>query len=284
MKLFDLHCDTLLTLYKKALPFDNAETQINAATAARCEEYRQVFAIWSDPALEPDEQWETYRACIAYGKSLSLPRPVFAVEGGSLLNGKKERLAALKEDGISILTLVWGGHCCIGGAHGTCEGFTPFGFDVLAECARLCILADLSHASDRMINEALATDAPLLFSHSNSRAVCDHPRNLTDAHFRAAIDRGAPVGISMCADHLGKDPDFETVARHILHFLDMGGEDILCMGCDLDGIRRGPRELRDQSSLLLLEETLEKRGVGETLRQKIFFDNASRFFARQRVL
>ena len=286
MKLFDLHCDTLLTLYKKNLPFDNNETQVNARTAALFEDYAQVFAIWSDPALSPDEQWRVYRECVEYKKRLSLPeKAILAVEGGSLLDEKPERLQILKDDGVSILTLVWGGECCVGGAHDTKKGFTPFGREVLKECARLGILADLSHASDRMTDEALETDAPLLFSHSNSRAVRNHTRNLTDKHFLAAVRRGAPVGVSMCADHLGEEPTFETVCRHVLHFLELGGEDILCMGCDLDGIRRGPRELVDQSSLLLLEEALDNAGVGEALRQKIFWDNASAFFrTRQSVL
>ena len=54
MKYFDLHCDTLTKLYDGLLTFDNRETHVNRSEIFSFEEYRQVFAIWSDPALHPN--------------------------------------------------------------------------------------------------------------------------------------------------------------------------------------------------------------------------------------
>ncbi len=289
MKLFDLHCDTLYELHERTLPFDNRITMVNASNASLFEEYRQIFAIWSNNRRTPQRQWLDYLDTMEYKKSLSLPQnALFSVEGGSLLDGKIERLYKLHSDGIKILTLVWGGECCIGGAHDTDVGLTDFGKEVLEKCASLGIVVDLSHASDRMIDQALESSLPVICTHSNSRTVFGHTRNLKDEHFREIVRRKGIVGLSMASSHIGRRTDknfhtdgdcrFDDLIDHYQYYLTLGGEDSVCLGCDLDGISKGPTELKDLSSLLDFSEALSQRGIGEALQKKLFFDNASRFF------
>ncbi len=279
--LFDLHCDTLYELYKKKLCFDNHQTMINTSTVALFRTYRQVFAFWSDYRLSYDEQWVQYQKGMDYAKHLRLPgKPIFAVEGASLLDGKLERVEALAHDGIKILTMVWQGTDFIGGAHDTFEGFTPFGQAVFESCAKHGIIADFSHASDRMIEEALTSNLPVICTHSNSREIFNHTRNLQDEFFKEISARGGVVGLSFAGSHIGGECTFKDLARHYEHFLKLGGENTVCLGCDLDGISYGPKEFKNQSSLPMFREFLLKEGFGEALVNKLFFDNASRFCQR----
>lgn len=286
--LFDLHCDTLFELYKRGLSFDSGETMISGNTARLFSPYRQVFAFWSDPALSPDEQWRRFLDVTERIGSFGLPEnAILAVEGGSLLDNKIERLDILAVRGVKILTLVWGGNSCIGGAHDSDFGFTDFGREAAKRCNELGILADYSHAGDRMLEEGLSLPYPMLCSHSNSRAVFPHTRNLTDEFFLALKERKSIVGLSMAAAHIGARRNkvccFDDLIDHLEHYLLLGGEDCVCLGCDLDGIAKGPSELKNQSSLLLFSELLYKRGIGEAMQKKLFFDNASRFFALQKL-
>lgn len=87
------------------------------------------------------------------------------------------------------------------------NGLSEFGKEVVAECNRLGIMVDVSHASEKSFFDIIqATRAPIIASHSSVRALCDHPRNLTDAQLRALAKNGGVIQICFVSDFIKKQP------------------------------------------------------------------------------
>ncbi len=136
---------------------------------------------------------------------------LLAVEGGHAIEGSLDKLRALHARGARYLTLTWNnGNAWAGssiGADGTrTGGLTAFGREVIAEMNRLGMLVDLSHVSDETFDDAIAVSgAPVIASHSNARALADHPRNLTDAQLRAVARTGGVVGVNFYSRFLSSE-------------------------------------------------------------------------------
>ena len=294
MKLFDLHCDTISEMYASGQRLSDNTLDISLRKAEKYEQYSQLFAIYSTQRLPDEDNWARF-FCILRHAMPELKRsarftPYLAVEGGKLLGGDLSRLDILYEKGVRFLTLVWGDTCCVGGAHNTDIGLTPFGRDVVRRCLELGIVPDLSHSSDVTFAEACeiaeAAGKPVIATHSNSRAVCNHRRNLTDDMFRRIRDLGGIVGISMCRPHLSETGvcTVDTVLAHIEHDLSLGGENTLCMGGDLDGIGdAAPDGIRTVADMEKIADAMAAHGYSDTLIGKIMYQNAADFMARNQI-
>lgn len=144
------------------------------------------------------------------------------------------------------------------------------------------MVLDASHLNDVCFDEvARIAQRPFVASHSNARAVCGHPRNLTDAQFCEIRDRGGIVGFNYCCDFLVDDPQkaeptYDDVCAHIEHWLDLGGERVVALGSDFDGCET-PSCLADASKLGAFQEQLTKR-FGAQLCMALCGGNALAFF------
>lgn len=289
MKLFDLHCDTLTEIRKKRETLEENSCQVSLSLARSVfEEYIQVMAIYSDNSLDGEENyrlfWETldYAGPMLRGEGFT---PILAVEGSRLLCGKLDRLEKLRDAGVKILTLVWGGECCVGGAHDTSVGLTPFGREVVEGCFDLGIVPDLSHASDRLFEEVVSLaeerKAPVIASHSCSRALFPHSRNLTDEMAKKIARLGGVIGVNLFPHHLGGGT-LETVCRHILHFASLVGENGVCLGGDLDGVSALPDGIRTVADLPHLHGELSHYSHSADFADRVFYSNA-RTFAKDSI-
>jgi membrane dipeptidase len=248
-------------------------------------EYKQVFAVWSNPDLSPEQGYDRLCRIIDRLESFEIDKSkvILAVEGGSVLNGKLERVEKLAEMGVKILTLMWKGVWCTGGAFDTSEGLSEFGVNTVKECFNVGIIPDVSHTSDKSFYHTVKLSElygkPIIASHSNSRGVYNHPRNITDEMFSIIRQLGGVVGISAYPGHLtdGKCTT-ETMLRHIDRYMELDGEDTVCLGCDFDGIETTPENLSNPGELENLYLELDKRGYGERTINKIFYQNAADFF------
>ena len=103
--------------------------------------------------------------------------------------------------GVSYITLCHNGDndiCDSARGKGEWGGLSPFGKEVVREMNRLGILVDLSHAAERSFYDALAiSQGPIVCSHSSARALCDHPRNLTDDQLRALAAQGGVAQVCL---------------------------------------------------------------------------------------
>lgn len=295
MDIIDLHCDTLTRLEKHGYTLNDIRLHVTPEKASSFGRYIQVGAIWSDRGLSDSEAWERFDRVVDLYSSLEGKVPILtpekaleadravilAVEGARLLCGELPRLDHLYNRGVRILTLNWSGHDCVGGAWDTEEGLTTFGEALVERCFEFGIIPDISHSSQAGISQALDLAQKhtkcIIASHSNSYAVCPHRRNLTDSEFCRIVSLGGVVGISLCPYHLSAESaGTDDVIRHIYHYMELGGEHAVVLGCDFDGIEQPPEGIADISDLPRLYEAI-CRELGESTAKHVFFENAYEF-------
>ncbi len=196
--------------------------------------------------------------------------------------GLVEKLAA---DGLLMASLSWNGAGPLASGNQSHAGLSALGASVLAEMERVGVALDVSHLNDEGFADVTARALrPFVASHSNSRAVCGHPRNLTDDQFREIRDRGGVVGLNYCDGFLveggwgTREIGFDEVAAHIEHWLGLGGEDVVALGSDYDGCTV-PAFLDGAQTMPAFQGLLEAR-FGETVTRKLCAENALAFFER----
>lgn len=159
-------------------------------------------------------------------------------------------------------------------------GLTELGRAVVARMEELGMVVDVSHLSDGGFwDVAAGCKHPFVASHSNARAVTDHPRNLTDSMLKALADRGGVVGLNFCNLFLGEtgDSTCEAILRHALHIRKVAGVEALALGSDFDGISCG-LEFGDYAGYPRLLRALEGHFTPREL-DGITHENALRVFA-----
>lgn len=263
---------------------------------------------------EMEENKDLIRPITTYGefeenRRQGLMSALLTVEEGGICEGKLERLRELHARGVRMMTLTWNYPNELGypasvderwreeaGKGGSDEeaflkrslarrensekGLTERGRDFVQEMEELGMIVDLSHLSDEGAREVLKlTTKPLVASHSNARAVCDHARNLPDDLIRQIGERGGCIGLNFFEKFVGKAGHeiLEGLAEHAWHIVNMGGEECLGLGSDFDGIIRG-EILQGAQSIWLLWEKLKESGFTERQLDGIFAGNVLRMY------
>jgi len=162
-------------------------------------------------------------------------------------------------------------------------GLTALGCQAIPLLERHNIIVDVSHLGDKGFWQVAGlAKRPFVASHSNSRAVCDHPRNLTDDQFRAIVKAGGIVGLNFCEyfiSDLGPTQPVDCLLAHIRHFVSLGGADHIALGSDYDGAPL-PLWLDRSEKLDSAIALMIKSGLEPALAEKICYQNARAFFAR----
>lgn len=311
LSLIDTHCDTALELYTRNQPIDKNNCQIDLESAEYLNNYAQFFAIWADCRKSDDECFEEFLATAdnlvnetkSHRDKISLVRnfaemnrawtegrraAFLAVEDARILGGNIERMDILRDRGVKYLTLMWGGKTCIGSSHDEIGGLTDFGREVVRKCFEYGILPDVSHSNEQVTDEvaemALEANKPFIASHSNSYSLYHHTRNLRKKHLDAIIKLGGIVGISLCPPHLsdvkgGQICNAKTVFEHIDSYMSLGAQDVLGLGCDLDGTDL-PEGFNGIQDLYKIADVCLSHGYTEETVEKIFYLNYYEFIKR----
>ncbi len=212
-------------------------------------------------------------------KHQGLKSIMLGIENGIAIDGKLENLQHFVDRGIVYMTL------CHNGDNDICDsasktqhthhGVSAFGEQVIKEMNRLGVLVDMSHAGEESFYQALEISSkPIVCSHSSARALCDHPRNLTDDQMRALAQKGGVAQTTIYHGFLKKDGEatINDVIAHLEYAIDVMGIDHVGLGTDFDG-DGGVRGLADSSELINFTRRLLARRFSEHDIQKIWGGN-----------
>lgn len=216
---------------------------------------------------------DLYANKLAGKKSIML-----GIENGLALEGKLENIEHFAKRGVAYITLCHNGDndiCDSAKGSATHNGVSSFGEQVIKEMNRQGITVDLSHASEKSFYDALEiSQLPIVCSHSSSRALCDHPRNLTDDQMRRLAQKGGVAQTTLYNGFLkayGEATILDAIA-HLEHAIKIMGIDHVGLGTDFDG-DGGIRGLADSSELINFTHQLLARRYSEEDIQKIWGGN-----------
>ncbi len=302
MNYFDLHCDTLSEILKNSTPLLDGPTAISLEKGKALKAWCQCFAIWTHDTVREQAAYDNYqkqlavlneqallnadrmtfcksRADLEQAVSEGKCAAILTVENGAVLCGDLSKIAELKKDGVKIFSFTWNGKNELGSGVSANNSLSMIGRSAVIELNRANITIDVSHIADKGFYDILnLTCKPIVATHSNSRRICKHPRNLTDEQFEAIVQTGGIVGINFYRQFLSnsKNAGLGDIIRHIDHFLTLGGENHISIGSDYDGAEP-PERIKNLSSISALHEEMLKRGYSAELCNKIFFQNAYDF-------
>ena len=221
-------------------------------------------------ARTPEELWINKREG---KKSIML-----GIENGIALDGQLQNVRYFRDRGVVYITLCHNGDnelCDSAKGQQTHGGVSDFGAQVIAEMNRLGLMVDLSHAHEKSFYDALElSKTPIVCSHSSARALCDHPRNLTDDQMRALARKGGVAQTTLYHGFLRKDGEATILdaMAHLEHAIDVMGIDHVGLGTDFDG-DGGVCGLANASELTNFTRQLLARRFNEQDIQKIWGGN-----------
>lgn len=312
MKVVDMHCDTIGELWKaekagKTMSLRENGLHIDLEKMQKGDYLLQNFAMFvflgrqRDPLENVLEMIDVYYRQLEQNKDLIAPvfsyediernaaagkmSAMLTIEEGAVCKGNPYVLRNLYRQGVRMLTLTWNFENEIGYPNTIVKaedydpskkyGLKPDGIELVREMNRLGMIVDVSHLGDDGFWDVVKySDKPFVASHSNSRSMCNHTRNLTDDMIRALADKGGVTGINFCGDFLNQNGKsrVEDMVRHMKHIADVGGIGVLGLGTDYDGID-GDLELSDCSKMQLLAEEMEKQGFKPREVEAVFHGN-----------
>lgn len=295
-RIFDAHCDTLCKLLKNTESLENSSGMVGAPMMREYKSYIQVFAAWvngENPLMQAIMLRDKFMT-EAKNSSLKIIEKrsdlgkdgygaILALENGSALCGNIEMVDVLYRLGFRLITLTWNGcnELGYGAVDSLGDGLTDFGKDVVRRMNSLGMVIDVSHLSEKGFwDVADLSTMPFVASHSNAKAICSHPRNLTNEQIKEIIARRGVIGINLYDCFLSDygNSDINTVISHIEHIMSLGGENSIGIGTDFDGIPKSAKGLENVSCLRKLSEELLLLGYTETQIDKIMYSNFERVF------
>lgn len=318
MNYFDLHCDTIFECYETGKRLRENDLMIDREKVSRYGHYAQFFALFCGAKapegvkrarvlfdLPPEERLDALLAeakaqfrenadwlmpCFDSedfdrAKSKGKAAAFLSIEGADLLTSEKHLQRAV-DAGVRLVTLSWNyrnPYAC-GAAVDNDAGLTGQGRALVRQLVKLGVIVDVSHLSEGGFWDlCVETESPFVASHSDSRAECRHLRNLTDLQFSEIVRRGGLCGINLYGAFLrddGRAATLDDALRHIEHFMALGGEGCLALGCDFDGCDLLPEGVTGARDMEALAEILLRHNYLESTVNALFYDNAAAFIHR----
>jgi membrane dipeptidase len=255
----------------------------------------QFFACWRDVALKTPPLHQGIAMIDAYQRMLETHREftpltrdfmpesgkiatVLSIEGGEVLDGSLAVLRVMYRLGVRAMTLTWNENNELSGAamgRGN-KGLSAIGEEVIDEMCALGMAIDVSHLSDRGIDQVLARSTrPVFASHSNARSIYDHPRSLSDWQIKEIAKQGGTIGVNFYYQQLTKNNEarIDDIVRHISHIAQVGGIECCAIGSDLDGMQQYPKDFKTSRDFPALFEALLKHGFSEADVYRVAYQN-----------
>lgn len=304
-KVFDMHCDTIYKLMNnpKSELLDN-EFSVSINKMIQGNYMAQFFALFVDKSENPNlyergvglldrfkEEVSKNSDKISIVKSLkeieenernNKLSAILSIEEGGVLEGDINKLKQFYDEGVRLVTLTWNYINELGypnaGLKYRDKGLTKTGKEFVEAMNEWGMIIDVSHLSDAGFYDVCnLSKKPFVATHSNARAVTNHPRNLTDDMIVKLANAGGVTGMNYCGAFMGdhKYCSMEHILNHIKYIRNKGGIDILALGSDFDGIENEV-EMKDASEMQKLAHLLSKNGFTDDDIEKIYYKNMMR--------
>lgn len=304
MKYIDLHCDTAYRMIKEDLSLNDDACKVNIEKLKKGGALAQTFAFFVDLEEEKDpydaftsmynnfikevdknkdkieivRNTDELKQCNNNGKIGAF----LSIEEGEVLKGDVSKVLDVYKKGIRMLTLTWNYENSIGYPNVNFKykdkGLKEKGIEIVNEMERVGIIPDCSHLSDGGFYDlSKICKKPFIATHSNARAIKNHPRNLTDDMIKILSNKGGVMGLNFCSDFVAEDDitKVSKIAKHAKHIKNIGGIDVLSIGSDFDGIENEV-EIKDTSEMDKLYYGLKKEGFSDDDIEKVFYKNIIR--------
>lgn len=295
---FDAHCDTISR--KNLQTLRRYEGQLDLSRLHDFATAGQIFAIFAPSGhFKPEElysitrrQRQRFADEIAANSDIAVHcrtgedaekafhdgkvAAFLSIEGAELLNCDVHLLDKAVEWGVRSINLTWNYANAISGTNvqEPERGLSDLGRNFVKEAQKRHILMDVSHLSEKGFWDLIdITNAPVIASHSNSKALCPHSRNLTDEQIKAIVATKGFVGLNFYSLFVGERADMDELIAHVEHFWELGAENILGLGGDWDGCDSLAGGFTGIQDLPKLYEALYRRNHGERLLHKLFCGN-----------
>lgn len=302
--MIDLHCDTIMQLLDHPDSGDLYRNtwKIDIEKLQKAHSKVQDFALFinlgktNDPYGRYEEmrnlcttQIHLYGEHIQHVLSYQDVKSVYesgkigalmSIEEGGVLGGDLDKLKQAYQDGVRLITLTWNYPNGLGEPH--CgeqhKKLTPKGIEFVEVMQDLGIIVDCSHLNDagtEQLGDIL--DVPFVASHSNAREVTAHTRNLPDNLIKLIANKGGVIGLNFAQSFLGTSPisRIDDIVKHGLYLINKGGEDVVALGTDFDGIKPNT-EIKDASEMYRLYDAFKEAGLSVEQCEKLFWKNADR--------
>ncbi len=295
MKMFDLHCDTLTKCMNDGKELYDNDLQNSLLQLLKYEYPCQIFAIFTDDEYIENAysyaksaidfynrqkiKYLDYLTDFSANPEKNRVNAILSIEGGEPIESI-EMLDEFYELGVRLVTLTWNrvnklGSGALSGDEG---GLTKFGKDIVRRMNKLNMVIDVSHLNERGFWDTVEiTEKPIAATHSNCYEICGHLRNLKDSQIKEIVNTGGIIGVNLYPPFLGEDVKTVDILKHIEHFLFLGCENSLCLGCDFDGISCTPKGIGCMADMKKLYAEIMKT-FGENMADKLFFQNAYDFW------
>lgn len=260
----------LVASLREGSPFDASLAYIAALEADIAEADGGIVVVRTPAELE---------AAIAAGTFAIVP----SMEGASPIGSDLGRLRELHDRGVRVFGLTWNSRNDVAAGIGFGGGLSDFGAEAVTLMHELDIVVDLAHASVETYWDVVElSERPLLVSHANARALCDHDRNLDDEQLEALGGLGGVIGVVLYPPYVcAGEPTLADVGAHLVHLSEQVGPEGVGIGADFmayfdrdllldifpadDGaVPTFPGGIDDSSRLPLVLGELERRGVEAT--------------------
>ncbi|MFZ0444467.1 MAG: dipeptidase [Bacillus sp. (in: firmicutes)] len=285
MNIIDLHCDALFKLSeaKGKLSFAHSpELNTNIEKLKIGGVKVQCFAIFIEPDVPSDQQFQAVLGQVHYfyeevlGKNPEMKQikkwsdfhtlksgeigAMLTLEGVDAIGNDITKLTILYQLGVRSIGLTWNqaNLAADGAEEPRGGGLTVFGKEIVCWNNEHHVLTDVSHLCERSFWDVMELAKYPIASHSNSRKLCDHPRNLTDEQARAMFKKGGMIHVVYYPTFIRETggASIDDLIAHIDHFCSLGGKEQIGLGSDFDGISTFVKDLEDASKNQNLIEKL----------------------------
>ena len=317
MKVIDMHCDTMKAILDnrdigKNTNLKNNNLTVDIEKMKQGDYMLQVFAAYTN-IKEGDSLVNVLRTIDLFHNEIEANKDdigivltyndilknieqnkmsaLLSIEEGACCKGNIQLLRNFYRLGVRMMTLTWNYENELGFPNEIIDdklvldrGLKKAGFEFIEEMENLGIIIDVSHLSDAGFYDILNnTKKPFVASHSNSRSICGHRRNMTDDMIKKLANRGGVMGLNFYSCFLNNNSTDDDMSKiddmidHVKHIKNIGGIEVIGLGSDFDGIDCKV-EIENASKMQILAEKMKKEGFTENEVEHIFYKNVLNLF------